>query len=108
MSPDQKELGLHLKLEFAKRQAIVGKTKCSASVRERQNKERALTASGPLSKLEEAHKMAIEAIEKNKLKVELYTAVQSSSGGKGPAGGIDATFVAEAELLHESPEVPYF
>ena len=62
------------------RQAIFDKTKCSASVRGRQNTERALTVSGPVKKLEEAHKLAMDAILKNKSHVEGGQALPKAGG----------------------------
>ena len=46
------------------RQTIWDKTQCSAAVRARQSRERSLTTSGPVAKLEQAHKLATEAMEK--------------------------------------------
>ena len=51
-------------LTAADRPEIWDKTQCSAAVRARQSRERSLTISGPVSKLEQAHKLAMEAMEK--------------------------------------------
>ena len=67
-------------LTAEERQAIFDKTKCSASVRGRQNTERALTVSGPLKKLEEARKLAMDAILKNKSHVEGGQALPKGGG----------------------------
>ena len=50
-------------------------------MRARTNRERSLTISGPVAKLEEAHKLAMEAMEKNKQKLE--------SGGSLPAASAE-------------------
>ena len=63
------------------RQEIFDKTQCSAGVRARTNRERSLTISGPVANLEEAHKLAIAAMEKNKQLLE--------SGGSLPAAAAD-------------------
>ena len=68
-------------LTAADRQEIWDKTQCSAAVRARQKRERSLTISGPVSKLEQAHKLAMEAMEKNKQTLE--------SGESLPAAGGD-------------------
>eukprot|EP00969_Alexandrium_andersonii_P249540 11028642-Alexandrium_andersonii.AAC.1 len=63
----------------ADKQDIWDKTKCSASLRGRPNMERSLTISGPLSKLQAAHTLAMEAVAKNQRLLE--------AGGSLPAGG---------------------
>eukprot|EP00974_Lingulodinium_polyedra_P011577 1117451-Lingulodinium_polyedra.AAC.1 len=49
----------------ADREEMWEKTQCSASIRGRTNRERSLTVSGPVLMLEEAHKLAMAAIQRN-------------------------------------------
>ena len=83
MPPDGKigpiEVGGTLTAED--REEIWQKTSCSAAVRGRGQKARALTVSGPVSRLEEAHRLAMGAIQKN---IQLI-----SEGKKLPSGGAE-------------------
>ena len=81
------------------RQEIWEKTKCSASVRGRANRDRSLTVSGPVAKLEEAHNLAMAAMENNKQKLV--------SGGSWPSAGGEFKGTDEREAAGKTRRVAF-
>ena len=70
----------------ADRPEIWDKTLCSAVVRGRSNRDRSLTMSGPVAKLEEAHKLAMEAMENDTQILESGGSLLVASGDFKGAG----------------------